>query len=250
MSINSQNNVGPLMSPMPAVNFFNNIANALSEGISFLKRFISNPSQVGAIAPSSQALAVQITSAISDGSQEATLVHQSKRFLEIGAGTGVFTREIVKKMGPGDHLDVVEYDHAFCEQLTAEFGNNPQVHIHEVSITDFNAEGYDAIVSGLPLNAFGPEFVGQVLQKYEDLAKPGATISYFEYIGLEKIKKVFLFGKELKDFEAVLAHKQSFVERHNATHEEVYFNFPPARVQYCQMDSEEKNYLMVNIDGN
>lgn len=157
------------------------------------------------------------------------------RFLEIGAGTGVFTTEIVKKLGPDDLLDVVEYDHTFCEQLRAEFGHNPNVHIHEVSITDFEAAPYDIIVSGLPLNAFGPEFVAQVLKKYEDLSKPGTTVSYFEYIALEKVKKAFLFGTDLQNFAKVLDQKQSFVEKHHATHAHIYGNVPPARVQYCTM---------------
>jgi phosphatidylethanolamine/phosphatidyl-N-methylethanolamine N-methyltransferase len=208
------------------------------EGVQFLKHFITNPSQVGAIAPSSHALAVKITRYIDDRSK-AKSTGPGRRILEIGAGTGVFTREIAKKLGPDDCLDVVEYDHGFCERLRTEFDKNPQVHIHETSILDFKAEPYDFIVSGLPLNAFGPGFVRETLNKYEILIKQNGTISYFEYIALEKIKKVFLFGTAYTNFCDVLDQKAGFVRKHGNSSATVLGNCPPARVQYCKRFEEE-----------
>lgn len=206
-----------------------------NEGLSFLKRFFHNPSQVGAIAPSSHALAVQITEPIPDRSKKSPN-EPGQRFLEIGAGTGVFTREIVKKLGPNDHLDVVEYDASFCDQLRQDkdIGQNPKVTIYQISITQFlTTRPYDVIISGLPLNAFEPEFVDAILKKYVELIKPNGIISYFEYIGLEKIKKAFLFGESYRKFSNVLQQKASFVEKNKATSRSVYINIPPARVQCC-----------------
>ena len=200
----------------------------------FLKHFITNPSKVGALAPSSHALAVQITDRIPDRSH--TDANESgMRFLEIGAGTGVFTREIIKKLGPSDCLDVVESNPEFCTLLRQEFQNFPQVKIHEISFTDFESNPYDAIISGLPLNAFKPEYVAAILKKYEELTKPGGVVSYFEYIVLEKIKKAFLFGEAYERFSQVLRHKEIFVQKHHATHTHVLLNFPPARVQFCSI---------------
>lgn len=210
------------------------------EGLIFLRRFCSNPSQVGALAPSSKALAKEISIHIPDRSHESS-EEGAKRYLEIGAGSGSFTRKIVKKLGPGDHLDVVEFDANFCKQLQDEFKeyiDNGQVTIHQISITEYQANPYDVIISGLPLNAFKSEFVNKILIKYEELAKEGAYISYFEYIALEKIKKAFLCGSDYTNFCSVLKQKKAFTKKHSATSVRVLGNLPPARVQHCVVKRE------------
>lgn len=107
-----------------------------------------------------------------------------------------------------------------------------------MSITDYQANPYDAIVSGLPLNAFDAEFVSVVLAKYEALIKPTGKISYFEYIGLGNIKKSFLVGKSRKNLEEVLSAKQQFTKKHHAVSTSVFRNFPPARVQTCTIKKD------------
>src|SRR5580700_6192614 len=64
-----------------------------------------NPEIIGAIAESSSGLAKSITKLVPDDSKKYL---SAKKVLEIGAGTGIFTRYLVPKLGINDHLDVVE----------------------------------------------------------------------------------------------------------------------------------------------
>ncbi len=152
------------------------------------------------------------------------------RYLEVGAGLGVFTRQIIGQMRPEDWLDIVETDHIFCMALRRQFGHLPNVAIHELSILDFEESDYDAVITSLPLNAFRAEMVDRVLKKYETLVKIGGSLSYFEYIGLEKLKKIFLFGQLACDFKGTLNLKRDFENKYFREIDYVWKNFPPARV--------------------
>ncbi len=71
-----------------------------------LRRFFDNPRMIGAIAPSSPALVDAMTQQIDQGVP----------VFEIGAGSGVITRQILKLPLPGP-LYVFEQDPVFAEQL-------------------------------------------------------------------------------------------------------------------------------------
>jgi phospholipid N-methyltransferase len=112
----------------------------------------------------------------------------------------------------------------------------PNVTIHEMSILDFiSTEKFDATVSGLPLNAFSSQFVEQVLHKYKEVTKEGGFVSYFEYMGLEKIKQCFLCGDHYTDFNRVLSLKERFVTDYGTETDNIWLNMTPARVRHCQM---------------
>jgi len=204
----------------------------LRDGLQFIKCFLRSPSTIGSIFPSSSQLTKKIIRQIPNRDPRDLT---TRRYLEVGAGTGVFTEQIIKKLKPTDHLDLVEFDPALCQILRRKFGHLGNVTIHEVSILDFQAERYDVIVSGLPLNAFRAEFVDQVFQKYLNLAKAEGYISYFEYMGLAKIKRFFLRGEFLRDFDAVLAAKQRFVDAYGRETDSVWPNLTPARVLHCRI---------------
>ena len=123
----------------------------LWDAMHFLLRYAQNPAAIGSISPSSVFLAKKIVQFIptdDDG--------QARRYLEVGAGTGAFTGELIKKMKANDQLDIVELDPYFCKLLKEKF-KKPQVHVHCVPIEQWKPDyQYDAIVSGLPLNSFPP----------------------------------------------------------------------------------------------
>ncbi|PRP96638.1 hypothetical protein TUN_33020 [Bacillus sp. M21] len=57
--------------------------------ITFLSEFIKNPKNTGAIAPSSKILATKMVDTIN--------FETAKCIVELGPGTGVFTKEIIKR---------------------------------------------------------------------------------------------------------------------------------------------------------
>jgi len=201
---------------------------SIKNRLGFLQRFIQSPLTVGSVFPSSLWLANCIIDSIPIFFENGPPRH----FLEIGPGTGKFTREIVKKLRPQDHLDLIELDEKFCEILGQQFGHLPNVHIHNTSITDWESQHdqYDAIISGLPLNAFPSTQVYAIYHVFQRLIKDHGTLSYFEYLALPKIKKLFLSPEKKEDFSQVLHIKETFYKKHQGNAQTVYLNFPPARV--------------------
>jgi phospholipid N-methyltransferase len=176
------------------------ILQKFTESARFLVRFILRAKTVGSIIPSSHFLAREIVRQIPKHSLGAP-----KRYiLEIGPGTGVFTDKIIKRLGPEDELDLVEFDASFCELLREKYKHLKNVHVYHMSILDYQERlgEYTHIVSALPLNSFTPDFVHKYFPHIQRLSKPGTTLSSFEYIFLPEIKQIYLrmSGKNLKLF--------------------------------------------------
>ena len=69
--------------------------------LGFLGEAIKNYRQTGAVAPSSRRLAQSMVEHLDDHAGP-------RRILEVGSGTGAFTRHILGGMRDGDRLDAVE----------------------------------------------------------------------------------------------------------------------------------------------
>lgn len=197
----------------------------LFDGLEFLRQGLMDNGSVGAVWPSSKGLARAMVAPVFKDRTGPL------RILEVGAGMGPFTAELVAQLQPGDHLDVVELNPEFCKRLRTRFEGNPLVAVHEISILDFNpAQPYDHVVSGLPLANFPAELVEQIYAKLMDLLTPGGHFVMFEHIfgrelltvvgtrdGRQRIRRVVEIEKSLKPYEV-------------GTHD-VIFNVPPARVR-------------------
>ena len=97
-------------------------ADAQPTRLAWIKGVFRNPAKVGAIAPCSSYVADELTRYI---------MHEDRkplRILEVGAGTGPITKEIIKKMNEDDHLDCIELDAVYCDQLEEKFGEHENVH--------------------------------------------------------------------------------------------------------------------------
>ncbi|MEZ5314720.1 MAG: methyltransferase domain-containing protein [Chlamydiales bacterium] len=195
----------------------------------FIKRFFSHPSTIGSVVPSSKSLAWHMTK------QALQKKNRPLRYLEVGAGSGALTKHLIPKLRKNDTLDLVEIDPYFCLQLKKKYSHFPYIKIHQISILEFEKNNYDVVISSLPINAFKSSCVDKILIKYKTLVKQGGVISYFEYMGLGKIKKLYLLGKLQVDFNTILLLKKNFVESYCTEVNKIWWNFPPARVFHCQM---------------
>ena len=162
-----------------------------TENLQFLKEFFSHIAEIGAVLPTSATAADALAA-------EVARVKGPKRVLEVGAGTGAITSQLVHYIGTQDELVVCEINPTFMTLLQKRFAQEAslrrvlqQTHFIGGSILDLPAEPqFDFIVSTLPFNNCPPDFIEAVLAHYQRLLKPGGVLSYIEYVGGQTLKRV------------------------------------------------------------
>jgi len=197
--------------------------------IGFLGQAVKNYRTTGAIAPSSATLARVMT--------ESLRRHQGpKRILEVGPGTGAFTRRILHALKPGDGFDIVEINPAFSRhlehELLADFiAANPgiAVRLHNLAIQSAPLAGeYDYIVCGLPFNNFPLSEVSRIFRRMMSLLREGGELMYFEYLGMKAVKMMWFRGKRRQRVRRRIALARALDRRYDGRRAVVLRNFPPA----------------------
>lgn len=206
------------------------------EPVHFLRETFQNFRTTGAVAPSSRFLSSAMVRAFPKrGHAPADF-----RVLEVGPGTGPFTKQIVKRLGGRGRLDLWEISPLFVERLQKRFEKEKvfretttKLHLNLGDIMQLPAKPtYDFIVSGLPFNNFTPHEVEGFLEHFRKLLKPGGHLTYFEYVAVRKIQKPFV-GKARRDRIAGIERVVSrFAKAYQVRSELVPINIPPARVRH------------------
>lgn len=181
----------------------------------FFKEFVRNRKTVGAIAPSSPALARRIA--------EAAGVWQARHVLELGPGTGALTAAIADSMPHGSRYLGIELNGEFAERLRVRF---PALQFEKAAAQEFDFDGvvgpderFDVIVSGLPWASFPPGLQTAILDRVLPRLAPGGRFATFAYWGFHKLPA----GKRFR----TLLHERL----HGAeTTRVVWGNVPPAFV--------------------
>ncbi len=146
-----------------------------TEYLDFLAAWVKKPRQTASVVPSSRYLARLMVSGIDP---------QDGRVLELGGGTGVFTRAILQTGLPAERLEVVEINPAFARGLRRHF---PQVAVLEtpaqiVSTATAGEPGdYQSVVSGLPLLAMDRHMHVDILSEAFRMLCPGGSFVQFTY---------------------------------------------------------------------
>ena len=201
----------------------------------FFSQFTENFTTTGAIAPSSPLLGKAITDPLSLRSSRPIQV------LEVGPGTGAFTRQITKHLRSGDHLEIYELNPRFCEYLRQNLpweafqSNGIHCRLHNADVRDVGRDlQFDYIVCGLPFNNFEPELVSEILAVLIDRLAAHGVFSYFEYNLSHEFKSKFLRSEDRQRMLNVGKIVRSFIEQHQFGYRQVWLNLPPARARYCQ----------------
>lgn len=147
-----------------------------TEYLDFLAAWVKKPRQTASVVPSSRYLARLMVSRI-DPRDEG-------RVLELGGGTGVFTRAILETGLPPEQLEVVEINPGFARGLRRHF---PLVSVLEtpaqiVSTATAGTPGdYQVVVSGLPLLAMDRHMHADILSESFRMLRPGGSFVQFTY---------------------------------------------------------------------
>lgn len=148
-----------------------------AEWHSFFQAWRRDPRSVGAMAPSSRALARAIT---------APVLPDAGPVLELGCGTGVFTRALLARGVPEHQLQLVERDAELAQQLRRRFpaaqvleGDAAARRPHSIWAGVDRAPA--AIVCGLPLLNMGFRQQMRVMQGAFSVLRPGGALLLFTY---------------------------------------------------------------------
>jgi len=203
------------------------------ESWSFFIAFFRSAKHVGSIFPSSSFAAKAITKYI-------TKKNDPIRILEVGAGTGVFTEEITKKIRKKDRLDVIEIDSELCKVLKEKFEKHKNVKIYCESVLDWEPNGsYDFVVSAIPMKSFEPKFVFSLLDKYKKIIAENGVLSYIEYSWLTSLKSFFIKGEEKKSLEKNIEILDNLQKECGIDKSMVWLNLPPANIYHVKLKKEK-----------
>jgi phospholipid N-methyltransferase len=143
--------------------------------LSFFLHWLSAPLQVGAVAPSGTALAAAIT---------ATITADSAPVIELGPGSGAFTRALLERGIPQGRLALVEQSPRFADTLRKRFPHARVLCMDAAelgSVDVFPGEGAGAVVSGLPLLLMPTDKVHAIVRGAFERIRPGGALYQFTY---------------------------------------------------------------------
>lgn len=211
----------------------------------FLSQFWKQYHTTGAIWPSGQSLARELAYYVANPLADSNGT-PGRKILEVGPGTGTVTRAILAALQPTDQITLVEINPEFAAHLQERLRTEPdwqrvadRVTIRTEAIQDFAADDqFDVIVSGLPLNNFSIETVEAILAGLDRLAKPNATISFFEYIAIRHFKSVVSGSAERARLRGVAAALENFLGKRELRRRAIVGNMPPAWAHHVQRDGQ------------
>jgi Phospholipid N-methyltransferase len=131
----------------------------LNDTLTFLRAWMRAPRSIGALTPSGPSLARLMTTHVN---------HLDGPVIELGPGTGVFTRALVARGVPTHRLALIEADPVFANALARRY---PGAHVLSMDAAQlgealplFGDERASAVVSGLPLLSMPASQVSAIIQ--------------------------------------------------------------------------------------
>ncbi|HET6913353.1 MAG TPA: methyltransferase domain-containing protein [Rhodanobacteraceae bacterium] len=191
--------------------------------LTFFREWLRNPFAMAAVSPSGRRLAALMME---------QLPQDAQRVIELGGGTGVFTRALLAHGVQPRNLLVVELNEALHQYLTERF---PGVHVEQGDARQVHAiaqrcgvldehGNVDAVISGLGLLYMSRAAQREILTSAFDALAPEGRFIQFTYGPLSPVPRALLEELQLK------AHRAGFVWR----------NMPPANVFVYQRRKSRK----------
>ncbi|MBQ3645728.1 MAG: methyltransferase domain-containing protein [Synergistaceae bacterium] len=170
------------------INFNNNTKGKLKlhfkESIKFLGRFAKSPRKIGSVTPSSKFLTKAMLERVD---------WENANFIaELGAGTGVFTREIVKLAKPDAKILVFEIDPSLQKMIKDEHPNHKGLTIHSDAqellkiMNENEIEKLDFVISSLPFTVLPPKMSVKILNAALAGLKPNGHFVAYQYSSIMK----------------------------------------------------------------
>jgi phospholipid N-methyltransferase len=147
------------------------------QAVQFLKEFVNRPQEIGAIVPSSPALAREVVRSIAwDKVQVA---------VEYGPGLGAITGEILTRT-EGKDFFAIELNQAYADRFRRSY---PDVPLYRDSVAnvvsiaaEHGVEAIDCVISGLPWAIFSDAVQDEILDAMFQVLREGGQFATFAYM--------------------------------------------------------------------
>lgn len=175
----------------------------------FLYKFLQSPQSVGSITPSSRFLASAMMNYVD--------WDNDRKIVELGAGTGIFTKQINELMHSDSEAIIFEKDDAMRQSLQERF---PALYYEanardiSMAVSDRGWGHVDCVISGLPFAIFSEQVRKNIMDEVYASLKPGGVFIAFQYS--LQMKRLLSSYFEIENI--------SFVA----------LNFPPAFIYFCR----------------
>ncbi len=166
-----------------------------SDTMHFVKAFLRNPVSVGSIVPS----AAELAEAMMDGMRLAA----GDVVIELGPGTGAFTRCIHRMLPPGAHYLGIECEGRFVSLLRARF---PDFAFVQGLAEDASRHVRDAglgrvklIISSLPFASLPSVVRTAIISGIDDMMTPGCVFRTFQYVHAYPLPTAVRFRRSMEE---------------------------------------------------
>jgi phospholipid N-methyltransferase len=175
-----------------------------NETAMFLSAWVRHPRATGAIAPSSEQLADAVCDTMYLGDDAVVL--------ELGPGTGPFTREIIRRIEHRSNTTFIAFElrEEFIQKLQSMFPEHAKSFVMESAenlvpvMQRFNVQMADTIISGLPWAVFPDRLQRGIMKAVVNALKPGGRFCSFAYFHALPLPHARSFRKLLEEsFETV-----------------------------------------------
>lgn len=177
--------------------------------ILFLKKFIDEPKKIGSLTPSSRFLVRKML----DGLQWKNFSHVA----ELGAGTGTFTEQIIKRKAPDCKFLIVEQDFLMRQLLEEKY---PSAHFDSfaenlyATVRRENFPSLDCVISGLPFANMESDLRREIVENvYRTLSSDGIFVMFQYSLQMKSLLNEYFSSVTIEFF---------------------LLNFPPAFVYHCK----------------
>jgi len=162
-----------------------------------MKAFLTQGKKIASCVPSSEAMARKMIDGIDWDA--------AKCIVELGAGTGPITAQLVQRLKPHTRAVVIELDPTLCARLRERFHGVPNLDVIEGDATKFDqylAERglpqVDHVLSGLPLPSFPKGLRNAVLETSARALSPTGTFRQLTVMPLVYYKMYARFFDDVK----------------------------------------------------
>lgn len=150
-----------------------------SPNLFFLRQFVGRPKTVGSVIPTSRSAVKALLDPID--------WHKARCIVEFGPGTGVFTRELLRRAGPNTRVIAIDINPVFTQFLQATIRDQRLICVDgsaadiQSIIAEHGFDHADYVISGLPFSTVPHAIANAIMDATADAIRPGGAFLIYQY---------------------------------------------------------------------